>query len=281
MPASPPVQPVPGVPPWPDPELGQEVTLPPRGGEEPPLECWLSLPPTGPARAGVLVLPEIFGINPWVRSVAGRLALEGYAALVVPLFSRTAPGLVLGYDADAVREGRAHKERTTAPQLLADLSRAADWLVEAVPGLPAGLGCVGFCFGGHVAMLAASLAPVRASCDVYGAGVVTGRPGGGAPTLDGVATSPARLLCLCGSEDPLIPPAEVTAIASALTAANAHRPPSDAHRLLTLPAAHGFLCEARDDFRPEAAAAGWQALLAFFAETLAPGGGPGFGETPG
>jgi carboxymethylenebutenolidase len=130
-------------------------------------------------------------------------------------------------------------------------------------------------------MLAASLAPVRASCDFYGAGVVTGRPGGGAPTLDGVATSPARLLCLCGSEDPLIPPAEVTAIASALTAANADRPPSDAHRLLTLPAAHGFLCEARDDFRPEAAAAGWQALLAFFAETLAPGGGPGFGETPG
>jgi len=147
--AAPPAQPVPGVPPWPEPELGQWVTVPPRGGEEPPLECWLSLPPQGPARAGVLVLPEIFGINPWVRSVAGRLALAGYAALVVPLFSRTAPGLALGYDADAVRVGRAHKERTTAPQLLADLSRAAAWLVEVQPGLPAGLGCVGFCFGGH------------------------------------------------------------------------------------------------------------------------------------
>jgi len=266
--ASPPASPQTGVPPWPDPEIGQEVTVPPRCGEEPPLACWLALPPVGPARAGVLVLPEIFGINPWVRSVAGRLALAGYAALAVPLFSRTAPGLSLGYDADAVQEGRSHKERTTAPALLADLARAADWLREAQPQLPAGLGCVGFCFGGHVAMLAASLPMVRASCDCYGAGVVAGRPGGGAPTLDGVAASPGRLLCLCGREDPLIPPADVAAIGAALTAANAQRPPGDGHRLLTLPAGHGFFCEARADFRPEAASVGWQEMLAFFAETL-------------
>jgi len=96
-----------------------------------------------------------------------------------------------------------------------------------------------------------------------------------------VAASSARLLCLCGSEDPLIPAAEVAAIGTALTAANAHRPPSDDHRLLTLPAGHGFLCEARADFRPEAAAAGWQALLAFFADTLAPGGRASFREPRG
>ncbi|MFM7264147.1 MAG: dienelactone hydrolase family protein, partial [Cyanobium sp.] len=216
----------------------------------------------------VLVLPEIFGINPWVRSVAGRLAQAGYASLVVPLFSRTAPGLSLSYDADAVQEGRAHKERTTAPALLADLARAAEWLREAQPELPTGLGCLGFCFGGHVAMLAASLPMVRASCDCYGAGVVTGRPGGGVPTLDGVDASPGRLLCLCGNEDLLIPPADVAAIGAALTAANAQRAAADAHRLLTLPAGHGFFCEARADFRPEAAAVGWRELLAFFAETL-------------
>lgn len=268
MPASPSAPPVPGVPPWPDPEIGHWVTVPPRGAEEPPLESWLSLPPAGPPRAAVLVLPEIFGINPWVRSVAGRLALAGYAALAVPLFSRSAPGLALGYDAAAVQEGRSHKDRTTAPALLADLARAADWLAGAQPGLPVGLGCVGFCFGGHVAMLAASLPQLRASCDFYGAGVVTGRPGGGAPSLEGVAASSARLLCVCGSEDPLIPPGEVAAIAEALTAANAHRPAGEGHRLLTLPAGHGFLCEARADFQPQAAAEGWQALLAFFAETL-------------
>jgi len=40
-----------------------------------------------------LVLPEVFGLNAWLRSVAGRLRAEGYAALVLPLFARTAPGL--------------------------------------------------------------------------------------------------------------------------------------------------------------------------------------------
>jgi carboxymethylenebutenolidase len=38
--------------------------------------------------------------------------------------------------------------------------------------------------------------------------------------------------------------------------------------LLTLEAGHGFLCEARGDYRPEAAAAGWQAMLTLFGESL-------------
>jgi carboxymethylenebutenolidase len=255
--------------PWPDPEVGRWLTLPPREPGQAALDAWLALPPAAPPRAGVLVLPEIFGLNPWVRSVAGRLALAGYAALAVPLFSRTAPGLELGYDEQAVREGRSHKERTTSAGLLADLGLAADALGQACPDLPPGLGCVGFCFGGHVALLAASLPQVRATCDFYGAGVATGRPGGGPPTLTGVGAIQGRLLCVCGREDPLIPPADVTAIETAFRDANRGRPPGQEHRLLLLQAGHGFLCEARADFRPAAAAAGWEAMLGFFAETLA------------
>ncbi|MGB5134445.1 MAG: dienelactone hydrolase family protein [Prochlorococcaceae cyanobacterium] len=33
-------------------------------------------------------------------------------------------------------------------------------------------------------------------------------------------------------------------------------------------AGHGFMCEAREDFRPEAAALGWQAILDLFARRL-------------
>ena len=43
------------------------------------------------------MLLEVFGVNAWVRSVAGRLAAQGYLALAVPLFSRTAPDLELAY----------------------------------------------------------------------------------------------------------------------------------------------------------------------------------------
>ena len=243
----------------------------------PELRCWWTRPARQPARAGVLVLPEVFGVNGWVRSVADRLAGHGYAALAVPLFARTAPDLELGYDDAGLRQGRVHKEQTTTAQLLADLDRAASWLQQQLPavaGRPAGLGCVGFCFGGHVALLAATLPQVVASCDFYGAGVASGRPGGGPPSLELLPAVRGSLLCFCGREDPLIPAADVEAIRAALGEANARRaaepqPPGRLpHRLLELQAGHGFMCEARADHRPEAAAIGWREMLAFFATSL-------------
>jgi carboxymethylenebutenolidase len=262
------------------PERGEWVRIPPIAPDQVLLRCWWARPAGGPVRAGVLVLPEVFGINAWVRSVATRLAARGYAALAVPLFARTAPELELGYDPEALAEGRSHKDRTTTPELLTDLAQAATWLQGSLEGVEqAGgatrasrgrLGCVGFCFGGHVALLAATLPEVAATCDFYGAGVASGRPGGGPPTLDLVPQIQGNLLCVAGTEDPLLPHADVEAIGRALAAANVHRstlalPP---HRLLTVAAGHGFLCEARADYRPEAAALGWREMLELFEREL-------------
>ena len=230
-----------------------------------PLRCWLSLPADRPPLAGVLVLPEVFGINAWVRSVADRLAEAGYAALAVPLFARTAPDLELGYDEASLQLGRSHKERTAAATLLVDVEQAAEWLAGRIADPTAPLGCVGFCFGGHVAMLAATLPRIAATCDFYGAGVASGRPGGGAPTLAELPRVSGRLFCFCGEADPLIPEGDVSAIECALAAAAA----PGRHRLIRVPGAgHGYLCEARRDFHPEAADQGWRTMLALFEEVL-------------
>ena len=74
-----------------------------------------------------IVLPEVFGLNAWVRSVADRLAAQGHPALAVPLFSRTAPDLELAYDASDLAEGRRHKDATTSEQILADVAAAVSW----------------------------------------------------------------------------------------------------------------------------------------------------------
>ena len=66
------------------------------------------------------MLPEIFGLNGWVP------------ALAMPLFARTAPDLELGYDPEATREGRRHKEATSTEQILADVQASIDWLREAL-----------------------------------------------------------------------------------------------------------------------------------------------------
>ena len=80
---------------------------------------------------------------------------------------------------------------------------------------------------------------------------------------------PGRLWCFCGDQDPLIPAGEITAVAAALTAANGGvRAESEAahHRLLVAPGAgHGYMCEARADFLPEAARSGWSTMLGLFA----------------
>ena len=57
-------------------------------------------------RAAVLVLPEVFGVNGWVRSVADRLAEQGYASLAISTFWRTAPQLEAGYNEAGLALGR-------------------------------------------------------------------------------------------------------------------------------------------------------------------------------
>ena len=244
------------------------------------IPAWWARPPAGqPPRAAVLVLPEVFGVNAWVRSVAERLAEQGYAALAISVFSRTAPQLDVGYDEAGLAAGRDHRDRVLAAELLADVAAAALWLQQAhaADGLAQKpLGCVGFCFGGHLAMLAASLPCIAATADFYGARVAGFRPGGGPPTLAVLPEIPGRLWCFRGDADPLIPAEEIAAIEAALTAANGGadcRSPRARHRLLIAPGAgHGYLCEARADFQPEAAAAGWAAMLALFSQEL--GGSP-------
>lgn len=214
------------------------------------------------------MLPEIFGLNPWVRGVTDRLAGLGYGALAVPLFARTDPELCLGYGPEAVREGRSHKERTTASTLLLDVARAQRWLREQLPsGGLAAIGCVGFCFGGHVALLASGLEGMAASCVCYGAGVVQGRPGGGPPSLEVLPRAEGRVLLLYGLQDPLVPPDDLGVITATVERVRAAR--GDARvQLRTFAAGHGFLCEAREDFHPTEAQAAWSAILDFFDSTL-------------
>ena len=230
-----------------------------------PLRCWWASPQAKTNDIGTkslakrvyIVLPEVFGVNAWVRSVADRLAAHGHPALALPLFPRTAPDLELAYALSDLVQGRRHKDATTADQILGDVSAALSWLRARYPEVS--MHVVGFCFGGHAAFLAATLPGVDHVFDFYGAGVSHMRPGGGEPTLNLLPEIQARLICVFGTADPLIPAGDREAIQAALQ----QQDPSG-QRLRVVECAdadHGFMCEARSAFNPQASAQGWRLLL--------------------
>ena len=134
---------------------------------------------------------------------------------------------------------------------------AITWLEQRCP--QAAIDVVGFCFGGHAALLAATLPGVRRSFDFYGAGVSTMRPGGGPPSLDLLPQVSGALNCICGTADPLIPADHRSAIREGLHALD---PAGERLRYTEMPGAdHGFMCEERSSFNPEASAQGWRLLL--------------------
>jgi len=221
-----------------------------------PLRCWWNNSDQDSNHL-VLVLPEVFGVNSWVRSVVDRLAEQGVAALAMPLFARTAPELELGYSEEDLVEGRRHKELTTTEQILADASAAIAWLRQQ--NQQSKITVIGFCFGGHAALITSTLPTVSSTFDFYGAGVSISRPGGGSPSLELLPTVSGELTCLCGTSDPLIPLSDRTSIQEAL------RKEDPKEKRLTYveveSAGHGFMCEQRASFNTDASEFGWGLLL--------------------
>lgn len=218
---------------------------------------------------GVIVLMEIFGVNRHIRSVTDRIASQGYVTVAPNYYHRTTEYLELGYTDEAMAEGREHKDLTTAENLMADVRACLDYLKSRPDVAPPDesrkhrFGCVGFCFGGHVAYLAAMLPEVRATASFYGGGIATMTPGGGPPTVSRTGEISGEIIALFGDEDPLVPLSDVETIKTALAENGVN------HEVVVYPGTgHGFFCDARESYHPEAAADAWDRVTDLFARNL-------------
>ncbi|MBU6230361.1 MAG: dienelactone hydrolase family protein [Cyanobacteria bacterium REEB459] len=220
--------------------------------------------PTAPGPfPGVVVIQEVFGVNAHIQSVCQRLAAAGYIAIAPHLYHRQVANFEVGYSPAELALGRQYKAATRSDQLLRDIQAAIAYLDHSPTIRAGGVGCLGFCFGGHVAYLAATLPAIKATACFYGAGIPTMTPGGGEPTLSLTAHIQGRVYGFFGEADPLIPQQEVDQIESALTQ---HGIP---HRILRYPGAdHGFFCDQRSSYQALAAEDAWQQVLELFATTL-------------
>ncbi|NMF85012.1 dienelactone hydrolase family protein [Nodosilinea sp. P-1105] len=212
---------------------------------------------------GVVVLQEVFGVNSHIREVTERIAAAGYVAIAPHIYHRQAPGFEVGYSEADLDLGRQYKMGTKASELLSDVQGAIDFLYSRPNVAQTGVGCIGFCFGGHVAYLAATLPQVKATACFYGAGLTSSTPGGGPPTVCLTPKITGTLYGFFGTEDPLIPLEEVDQIEAALT--HCQIP----HKIFRYTGAtHGFFCDQRYSYNAEAAGDAWDKVMQLFKDTL-------------
>jgi carboxymethylenebutenolidase len=222
--------------------MGEFTTIMARDGHE--FQAWLAAPP-GRARGALVVLQEIFGVNAHIRSVADGFAAEGYTVIAPSLFDRIRRGIQLGYGPADVQEGAGYRAQLTPETTLKDVAAAI-----AVVKNSGRVGTVGYCWGGTLAYLAACQLPV--SCAVVYYGKVTAY-------LEQKPRCP--VMYHYGSEDASIPAADVERVQAVL------QPPST---LFTYAGAgHGFNCDQRASYNPQAAAQARARTLEFLARYLA------------
>ena len=216
--------------------------------------------PEGPARGGVVVIQEAFGVTEHIEDVARRLADAGWAAVAPALFHRQGSPALAYDDFSAVMP---LMKELTAEGIATDVDAAFAHLVAL--GYEAERSAiVGFCMGGSVSFATAVRRPLGAAVTFYGGGIGQGRFG--YPTqLEVGAQLQTPWLGLYGDLDKGIPVEEVEQLRDAVGQAKV---PAEIVRYED--ADHGFHCDDRPAvFNAAAAADGWARTLAWFERYVA------------
>jgi carboxymethylenebutenolidase len=221
--------------------MSEFTTIMSRDGHE--LRAWLAAPP-GSARGAIVVVQEIFGVNSHIRAVTDGYASEGYVAIAPSLFDRVRQGIELGYSQADMQEGIGYVQQLKPEQTLADLSAAL-----AVVKHAGRVGMVGYCWGGRMTYVSACELPLACAVCYYGGGIVQ--------SLDKKPKCP--VMYHFGELDTHIPLTDVEKIKAA-------NPEGIFHTYAG--AGHGFNCDQRSSYNPQAAALARERSLAFFARYL-------------
>jgi carboxymethylenebutenolidase len=218
------------------------------------MSAFLARPAGGGKYPAVIVVMEAFGLNQHIKDVAGRVAAEGYVAVAPDMYYRE-PNAVVGYDQlpEAIRLMTTLRDDA----IVADLAGVVSHLQSRDFVRGDRIGVTGFCMGGRISFLAACKnSQIKAAAPFYGGGI------GG--LLDQAPKITCPLLLFFGDQDPFIPNDEVAKVKTTLEQLK-----KNAEVVVYPGAPHGFFCNERDSYRPEAAQDAWERVKRFFAKHLA------------
>ena len=195
--------------------------------------------PSAGKRSGIVMVHDMFGLNPSIRYIAGEFARRGHAVLVPNMFWRSAIPQPLEYD-----EGQhpVAWERLKALDLgvaCDDIATATKWF-RAQPFSTGRVAVVGFCGGGRIAFLAAARTDVDAAAALYGLHI--------SQHLDELPNVKCPLQIHYGMRDQHIPRDEIAAVSDGIDSHREARGGPPMEVLLYPRAGHSFFNHARPTF---------------------------------
>ncbi|MGI8436148.1 MAG: dienelactone hydrolase family protein [Chthoniobacterales bacterium] len=155
---------------------------------------------------GVLVVPEWWGVNAYVKGRADQLAQLGYVAFVADMYGN-------GQSTEEPKKAEELSSALEGKPLFAARARAGlDQLMKVEQVDPAKLAAIGFCFGGSaVQALAYTGAPLL--------GIVSFHGGPVPAPADAAGKVKAKFLLLNGAIDKMVTPEKRAALEKSLEAA--------------------------------------------------------------
>jgi carboxymethylenebutenolidase len=208
-----------------------------------------------PIGAGIVILPDVRGLHPYYEELALRFAEAGVDALALDYFGRTAGLGVRERSADF--DFMTHVGETRFASLSWDVQAAAERLRELGPGRVRAIYTVGFCFGGRLAFMTATM-----GLDLAGVigfyGWPTGQARSDVPApADSTGLMRSPVLGIFGGADQGIPAEAVETFEAALSAA------AVPNEIVTYPGApHSFFDRKAEDYA-QASADAWERVLGF------------------
>ena len=207
----------------------------------------------------VMVIMEAFGLNDHIKDVTERIAAEGYVTIAPDLYYRESPNVV-GYD--QLQEAIGLMQRLDAEKVVVDIQSVIAHLKSQNFVNGDRIGITGFCMGGTIAFVAACKFPtdIKAAVPFYGGSIADDSP---TAPLSAAGHLQAPILCFFGEKDPYISLSQVQRIEDTLRALG------KSHEVKVYAGAdHGFFCDERASYHPEAARDAWEKTKAWFEQYL-------------
>jgi carboxymethylenebutenolidase len=203
--------------------------------------------PGVPAKGGLVIVQEIYGVNAHIRAVADRFADEdGFVVVAPALFDRIERGVDLGYEGEDMQQAMNFLKGFDIETAVDDIAAAVQ--CERCFRNVKKIGVVGYCLGGTLAWLSAARLPISAAVGYYG-GLITKYLG---------ERPKVPVMLHFGELDQHIPAEEIDTIAKAYPDVPIHR----------YHAGHGFNCDMRGSYDASSARRARERTLEFLREHL-------------